>query len=173
MTTNESVDDLYLFLDEQNKFICVRQIDNDYTFANHTKYIQKNMFCIYQNICTHDNKIYKNILLDDGSLEFFIFDNLSHAYKSKDVAFFDKFIENEQWKYFEKGYSGICKKYSTNYKGELSLVEEYYMIDGKKSGIHTKYDMFDRLIIKQNYINDIKLGEGFYYEYNLIDDGKN
>ena len=170
MTTNQEQNELFIIDTELNNKICVTHIDDVYTFTNHAKHIKKNMFCIYQNICYHDNEIYKNIILDNKSLRFYIFDNLITAYKSKEIAFFDGFIEHAQWKLFENGYSGIYKKYNISYKGNLYVEEEYIATNNIKNGTYKKYDMFERIIQEQNYINDKTYGVGYYYVYNLEND---
>jgi hypothetical protein len=170
VSNNEEINELYL--DEYNDFICHIENNDDNTFTKHCKKIEKNMFCIYQNICYHDdkNKIYKDILLSESkSISFFIFNNLSRAYKIKEMAFFENFIENNEWKYFTNGYSGLCKKFDLDYFGKISLEKEFYLINNIRNGIYKKYDKLNRIIVQQNYINGKKIGNGLYYNYSYDD----
>lgn len=153
-----------------NDFNCIENINNyERIIIKHTKKIKKGMFCIYKNICSHDNSIYKNLMIDDDNknMEFSIFDSLEYAFTDKDMAYYEHFIDKEQWKYFTNGYTGICKKYKRYmFDPSRSYLEiEFYSINNQINGEYKKYDEYNRILEQQNYINNKKHDIGFYYDY--------
>ena len=153
-----------------NDFKCIVNRNNfEHIIVNHTKKIKKDMFCIYKNICSHDNSIYKNLIIDNDNqnLEFSIFDSLEYAFTNKDMAYYEKFIDKEQWKHFRNGYTGLCRKYKRfMFDPSNSYIEiEFYCVNGLINGEYKEYDEYNRLIEQQNYVDNKKYGDGFYYEY--------
>ena len=156
----------------ENDFNCLTEDGvNSYCIEKHFKKLKKNMFCIYKNICNHDDAIYKNILINDNNtLEFAIISKLCYAHTNRDVAYFEDFILNEQWKNFKNGYNGVCR----NYKSFLFdptrtyLETEFFCVNGDINGEYKQYDEYNRVSVKQNYVNNKKYGEGYYYDYGII-----
>jgi antitoxin component YwqK of YwqJK toxin-antitoxin module len=61
--------------------------------------------------------------------------NKMNKFKTKEQAFFYKFLENHEYLFFENGFTGVCKIYD----GDV-LESECFQINGIKNGIEKIYD---------------------------------
>jgi hypothetical protein len=168
MVTNEYIDWIELY---DSYHFCSTANDNEYSLFNHNKKLHTNNIVIYKSICNTDNYIELNDNLVDlqtnNKISFCVIDKLYAAYIEESEAFYENFFEEEQWKLFPNGYSGICKKYEYKYGGSGNEIEEFYHSNGKKEGKHKiyYYNFYkNRIKSETNYINGIKCGEELHYD---------
>ena len=148
----------HIYLDENSHTCLIENEHNDFTITRHIKILSKNMVIFYKNLCEFSNKIIKNILLDNNNrIEIFITDKLQKAYIDRDMAFYENFMEKQQYLYYPDGYAGIYKKYNFMYDENGFLEEEYFHINGIIQGIkkiycHHSTCGISGLIMEQNYV---------------------
>ena len=170
MATNEYIDWIELY---DSYHFCTTANDNEYSLFHHNKKLHTNDIVIYKSICNTDNSIestndYNLVNLQtNNKISFCVIDKLYAAYIDESEAFYENFFEEEQWKLFPNGFSGICKKYEYKYGDYDNEIEEFYHVNGKKEGKHKIfYNEFYKNKIKceTNYIDGIKLGEEQHYD---------
>ena len=162
MVTNEIVNSLELF---DTNHVCSKKYPGETVLFKHNKTLHPNDIAIYEHICDKDNSIEIN---NNNKMTFCIINKLYPAYIDKQEAFYENFFEEEQWKLFPNGYSGIYRKYNYHF-GDNCEIEEFYHVNGKKEGKHKiLYNEFYKNKIKSetNYINGKKLGEEVHYDHN-------
>jgi antitoxin component YwqK of YwqJK toxin-antitoxin module len=160
----------HIYLDEHMHTCLIENEQNDFTITPHAKILSKNMVIFYKDLCEFSNKIIKNIILDSNNrIEIFIIDKLQRAYKNKEMAFYENFMENKHYLYYSKGYIGIYRKYNFYYNNDGFIEQEYYINNGKIEGIAKTYDHHKNLIKEENYINGYLYGQSIYYEYDEND----
>lgn len=162
MIDNTSIDKIYM--DEHTCLIKSGQ--NSFQITPHIKTLSKNMVVIYKNICEFSNKIINNILIDeDDKIDIFLIDELKRAYVDKDMAFYENFIENKQYEYYQFGFSGIYKKYDFSFDNDGYLQEEYYINNDKINGVKKTYCHICGLIKTETYIDNKLNGEAIHYKH--------
>ena len=162
MVTNEIVNSIELF---DTNHLCSKKYPGETVLFKHNKTLHLNDIAIYEHICSEDNSIEID---NNNKMTFCIINKLYSAYIDEQEAFYENFFEEEQWKLFPNGYSGICKKYNYHF-GDNCEIEEFYHSNGKKEGNHKIfYNEFYKNKIKSetNYINGTKLGKEVHYDLN-------
>ena len=168
MATNEHVTSIELY---DSNHVCMDIHHGNHEIFHHNKTLHINDIIIYKNICNSDNYIESDDnfanLEKNNRISFIIINKLYAAYIDESEAFYENFFEEEQWKLFPNGYSGICKKYEYKYGDWSNEREEFYHSNGKKEGKHKIYynDFYqNRIKSETNYVNGIKLGEEQHYD---------
>ena len=153
---------------DENGHCCVIQDYNEHTIFKHYKSLYKSDLVIYNNICKYTvAKIRKDILTNDDEINIYIIDELKKAYTDINMAFYENFILNEQYKLFPNGYSGLHKEYVFSYNADGFLKEEYYHNNGLIDGIKKIFcRQCTQLEIEENYVNGQKYGITKYHIHN-------
>jgi len=172
MVNNQYIDKIELYNTEH---ICKNTYHNETTLFKHNKSLQVNDIAVYEHICNEDNyiEIYPetNIMTDiitdnitNNKLRICIVNQLYPAYTDEQEAFYEQFFEEEQWKLFPNGYSGLCKKF--DYTFNSNEIEEFYHTNDKKEGKHKiYYNLYkNKLKSETNYIDGKKNGEELHYD---------
>jgi hypothetical protein len=106
-------------------------------------------------------------LTNDDKINIYIINQLKKAYTNINMAFYENFILDEQYKLFPNGYSGIHKEYEFNYNADGFIREEYYHNNGLIDGIKKIYcRQCAQLEIEENYVNGKKYGVTKYHIHN-------
>lgn len=176
MVTNETIDSIELF---DTNHLCSKKYPGETVFFKHNKTLYVNDIVIHCHICDEDNSIEINDDLiylqnNDNKLSFCIINKLYPAYIDEQEAFYENFFEEEQWKLFPNGYSGIYRKYNYQF-GDNCEIEEFYHVNGKKQGkqkifyndsYKNSYKNHYKIKSETNYINGEKFGEEVHYDHN-------
>ena len=131
--------------------------ENNYKDFERTNYKDKYSFKVLdiENIVTREHVKMKGryIIGKKYKRREYIFINYEHAY-------FDNFIEKEQWKLFPNGFAGECKITNTSPSGIAESEEIFYMINGIKEGQYQRYAIQNKkriLLSEGNFINGKKM----------------
>jgi antitoxin component YwqK of YwqJK toxin-antitoxin module len=135
----------------------------------------KNKIAIINNMFQYNNEnFYKIVEIEDFTnnqklneiINFKVDDIInieSKLFNTREQAFYYNFIKNQEYLFFENGYSGIHKTY--NDKGEL--LNEFFHINGKINGLYTEY--LEKNIIKENlFVNNRLIEEKIFKKKKLI-----
>ena len=88
------------------------------------------------------------------------------------MAFYEDFMEKEQYLLYPNGYSGTYKKYIFDYDN-VYLIEEYFHNNGKIEGIKIIYDRVGNIERMENYISGQFNGIMKIYNENILCETRN
>ncbi len=83
-------------------------------------------------------------------------------YINKELAIFDKFIEDKEYKIFPLGYSGMYREYHEN----GNLYRQFYHINGKIQGEYLSFYNNGNPQVIRDYVNGEKFGRDIEYKIN-------